>query len=176
MGKKFMGKISSGFILNFGDTIDITDRFVYYETLVTSMKSLGVREPVISYDDLKVAATLDHSWELAFSTFCSESKIYLSIAATSGWVREKASIWVCWERCLAGSIRWITIYKSRHWNNQRSLLLEVLQTNVESAALLAASGRLQFTKVGIETLKVHYYNISFTIYKCRNWNNQRSLL
>ena len=29
-------------------------RFVYYETLVTSMKSLGVREPVISYDDLKV--------------------------------------------------------------------------------------------------------------------------
>ena len=32
-------------------------RFVYYETLVTSMKSLGVREPVISYDDLKVQRT-----------------------------------------------------------------------------------------------------------------------
>merc|ERR1719167_1271949 len=29
---------------------DFLIRFVYYETLVTSMKSLGVREPVISYD------------------------------------------------------------------------------------------------------------------------------
>ena len=35
--------------------IILYNRFVYYETLVTSMKSLGVREPVISYDDLKVA-------------------------------------------------------------------------------------------------------------------------
>jgi len=44
------------FIHSAGDTTareDFLIRFVYYETLVTSMKSLGVREPVISYDDLK---------------------------------------------------------------------------------------------------------------------------
>merc|ERR1719239_1492831 len=44
------------FIHSAGDSTareDFLIRFVYYETLVTSMKSLGVREPVISYDDLK---------------------------------------------------------------------------------------------------------------------------
>merc|ERR1712212_619527 len=44
------------FIHTSGDSTareDFLIRFVYYETLVTSMKSLGVREPVISYDDLK---------------------------------------------------------------------------------------------------------------------------
>jgi len=44
------------FIHTAGDSTareDFLIRFVYYETLVTSMKSLGVREPVISYDDLK---------------------------------------------------------------------------------------------------------------------------
>ena len=51
-------------------------RFVYYETLVTSMKSLGVREPVISYDDLKVKS--QHFMPK------KKKKMYLSIAATSG--------------------------------------------------------------------------------------------
>merc|ERR1711936_1382530 len=44
------------FIHTAGDTSareDFLIRFVYYENLVTAMKSLGVREPVISYDDLK---------------------------------------------------------------------------------------------------------------------------
>ena len=97
------------------------DRFVYYETLVTSMKSLGVREPVISYDDLKVKS----------QHFILKKKkriyIYILLAPQAECVRKRQYGYVESAALLAASgtleIRFpFTTYKSRNRNNQRSLL------------------------------------------------------
>ena len=85
-------------------------RFVYYETLVTSMKSLGVREPVISYDDLKVQRlscfmTLQScsknrqvktrkTFFMGITFACCKVNMPL-LHLISGWMCEKASVWLC---------------------------------------------------------------------------------
>ena len=97
------------------------------------MKSLGVREPVISYDDLKVTF-LKSKFVIRLETCLiyihSDMKdmTIILMLPLLGWVCEKASIWVCWECRFARSIRYdyeikkkkIILQKISFWTKKSS--------------------------------------------------------